>query len=49
MFDNGVSTGTSGWDFFVYSISGGLMVSYQDYPYCPQLINSLYLKMRMFL
>ena len=26
MTDSGVSTGTSGWDFFVYSISGGLMV-----------------------
>ena len=26
MIDNGVPTGTSGWDFCVYSISGGLMV-----------------------
>ena len=26
MINNGESTGTSGWDFCVYSISGGLMV-----------------------
>ena len=26
MIDNGVSTGTCGWDFCVYSISGGQMV-----------------------
>ena len=24
--DNGISTGTSGWEVLVYSISGGLMV-----------------------
>ena len=26
MINNGVSTGTSGWDFCVYLISGGLIV-----------------------